>query len=143
MRWQASTSHARRVAAIFEVLLVPSQSGRVDDEHRVDGRVHQAMAATPSGKEPLHPLAGPLGDPDLSRSALLRLCSTESLDQHLHALNHDGWRSVLQSLRARSAPDEVEGLVARRRRLLHGLRHAPRLEGREEALPLAGVHGRV
>jgi hypothetical protein len=33
------------VAAIFEVLLVPPQSSRVDDEHRVDGRVHQAVAS--------------------------------------------------------------------------------------------------
>src|SRR5450759_3691179 len=31
------------VAAIFEMLLVPPQSSRVDDEHRVDGRVHQAV----------------------------------------------------------------------------------------------------
>src|SRR5450756_1012616 len=31
------------VAAIFEVLLVPPQSSRVDQEHRVDGRVHQAV----------------------------------------------------------------------------------------------------
>ena len=31
------------VAAVFDVLLVPPQSGRVDDEHRVDGRVHQAV----------------------------------------------------------------------------------------------------
>jgi hypothetical protein len=31
------------VAAILKVLLVPPQSSRVDDEHRVDGRVHQAL----------------------------------------------------------------------------------------------------
>jgi hypothetical protein len=30
------------VAAIFEVLLVPTEGSRVDDEHRVDGWVHQA-----------------------------------------------------------------------------------------------------
>src|SRR5450759_5424872 len=33
------------VAGIFEVLLVPPQSSRVDDEHLVDGRVHQAVAS--------------------------------------------------------------------------------------------------
>jgi hypothetical protein len=31
------------VAAILKVLLVPPQSSRVDDEHRVDGWVHQAV----------------------------------------------------------------------------------------------------
>jgi hypothetical protein len=42
------------VAAVFEVLLVPPQSSRVDREHRVDRRVHQAVppafvaCATPS-----------------------------------------------------------------------------------------------
>jgi hypothetical protein len=31
------------VAAVVEVLLVTPQSSRADDEHRVDGRVHQAL----------------------------------------------------------------------------------------------------